>query len=201
MPVAHNTRRLALLAGLLVVLAVILAVFFANRQTATDTAASSKSPTSRSGQAGTHDGTVKRADAVKLDALNLPRPDPVDSERNPFRFRSRAAAPGPPRPAPTGGRETGPGPTPAPAVPVTPVVPPGPAPPPPPIPLKFIGIVDAPAQGGKLAVLSDGRGAPLYGHENDVIDGRYKIIRIGVESIDISYADGRGRQTIRLTGQ
>jgi len=197
MPVAHNTRRLALLAGLLVVLAVLLSVFFANRQTATGTAASSNSPASRSGQARAHDGTVKRADAVKLDALNLPRPDPVDSERNPFRFRSRAAAPVPPRPAPTGGRETGPGSTPAPAVPVTPLVPPGP---PPPIPLKFIGIVDAPAQGGKLAVLSDGRGAPLYGHENDVIDGRYKIIRIGVESIDISYADGRGRQTIRLTG-
>jgi hypothetical protein len=81
------------------------------------------------------------------------------------------------------------------------VVPPAP-PGPPPIPLKFIGILDAPLQGGKLAVLSDGRGGEaLYGHEGDIIDGRYKIVRIGVESIDISYADGRGRQTIRLTGQ
>jgi len=200
MPVAHNTRRLALLAGLLVVLAVILTGFFANRQTATDTASSSNSRASRPGQAGTHDGTVKQADAVKLDALNLSRPDPVDSERNPFRFRARAAAPVSPRPAPSGGRGTGSGPDQVPVAPVVPPVPPGP-PPLAPIPLKFIGIVDAPAQGGKLAVLSDGRGAPLYGHENDVIDGRYKIIRIGVESIDISYADGRGRQTIRLTGQ
>jgi hypothetical protein len=200
MPVAHNTRRLALLAGLLVVLAVILTVFFANRQTARDAASSSNSPASRSGQARTHDGTVKQADAVRLDELSLSRPDPVDSERNPFRFRSRAAAPVSPRPVPSYGRGAGPGPDEAPVAPVAPPVPPGP-PPLPPIPLKFIGIVDAPAQGGKLAVLSDGRGAPLYGHENDVIDGRYKIIRIGVESIDISYADGRGRQTIRLTGQ
>lgn len=66
--------------------------------------------------------------------------------------------------------------------------------------LKFIGLVDAPAQGGKLAVLSDGRSV-FYGHEGEVIDGRFKIVRIGVESIEMMYADGRGRQTIRLSGQ
>lgn len=195
---APNTRRLAVVAGLLVVLVVVVMVFM-NLQTP-PAATATGSPTSRSGQAKTQDSAVKRADAVKLDALNLPRPDPVASERNPFRFRARAAAAaelGPPRPAPPGGRGTGPGPSP---VPVAPVVPPGPSPLPP-IPLKFIGIVDAPAQGGKLAVLSDGHGAPLYGHEGELIDGRYRIVRIGVESLDISYADGRGRQTIRLTGQ
>jgi hypothetical protein len=30
--------------------------------------------------------------------------------------------------------------------------------------------------------------------------GQYRILRIGAESIEMSYLDGRGRQTIRLTG-
>jgi hypothetical protein len=74
-------------------------------------------------------------------------------------------------------------------------------PPPPPIPLKFIGVVEK-GEGLKWAVLSvgDGRG-PLHGKEGDIIDGRYRILKIGTESIDMAYLDGRGRQTIRLTGQ
>jgi hypothetical protein len=70
---------------------------------------------------------------------------------------------------------------------------------PPPIPLRFIGIVEASARGTKVAVLSDGRDV-FYGREGDAIDGRYRIVRIGVESIELEYLDGRGRQTIRLTG-
>lgn len=70
---------------------------------------------------------------------------------------------------------------------------------PPPIPLRFIGIVEASERGTKVAVLSDGRDV-FYGREGDVIDGRYRIVRIGVESIELEYLDGRGRQTIRLTG-
>jgi len=69
----------------------------------------------------------------------------------------------------------------------------------PPITLKFIGVIEQ--QASKLAVLSDGRGAPFYGKEGEIVDGRYRILKIGVESIDIAYADGRGRQTIRLSGQ
>jgi len=40
----------------------------------------------------------------------------------------------------------------------------------------------------------------LRGAEGDVIEGRWRIVKIGVESIDMAYLDGRGRQTIRLTG-
>jgi hypothetical protein len=75
-------------------------------------------------------------------------------------------------------------------------LPPAP-PPPPPITLKFIGVVQA--RGGTVAVFSDGRDV-FYGREGDVIEGRYKIIRIGVESVEMSYVDGRGRQRIPLTG-
>ena len=81
------------------------------------------------------------------------------------------------------------------------VAPPAPTGPPPlpPIPLKLIGTVN---REGKptIAVLTDGQGLPMYGVEGGTIAGRYRILRIGVESIEISYLDGRGRQTIRLTG-
>ena len=66
--------------------------------------------------------------------------------------------------------------------------------------MKFIGIVEAPTHGQKIAILSDGRNAPFYGKEGDIIEGRYRILKIGVESIEMAYLDGRGRQTIRLTG-
>jgi hypothetical protein len=104
-------------------------------------------------------------------------------------FAPRAApAPDPPDPRPLPDEPSGP------------AVPAGPAPPPP-IPLKFIGIVEGPGGKGPVAVLSDGRGATFYGREGDTIDGRYKVLKIGTESAELSYVDGRGRQTLRLSGQ
>ena len=80
------------------------------------------------------------------------------------------------------------------------IVPTGP-PPPPPIPLRFIGLVDAPTQAGRVAILSDGRGNIFYGKDGAVIEGRYKVLKISPDAAELSYIDGRGRQTIRLTGQ
>jgi hypothetical protein len=73
-------------------------------------------------------------------------------------------------------------------------------PPPPPITLKFIGLMEQPGTKVKIAVLSDGQGPPMFGSEGGTVAGRYRVLRIGVESIELSYLDGRGRQTIRLTG-
>jgi hypothetical protein len=127
---------------------------------------------------------------VQLDALKVERATPGDADRNPFRFEARAPS------APPGLFEPKPFNQAAPE-PMLPQVPTGP-PPPPPIPLKFIGIVE---QGGKrVAVLSDGRSTPS-GTEGTIILGQYRILKIGNESIEMSYLDGRGRQTIRLTGQ
>jgi hypothetical protein len=67
-----------------------------------------------------------------------------------------------------------------------------------PIPLKFIGVVESP-EAGRIAALSDGTFV-YHGREGDVIEGRYRIVKIGVESIVIEHVDGGGRQTIRLTG-
>ena len=49
-------------------------------------------------------------------------------------------------------------------------------------------------------VLSDGLGQPQTGTEGQVVFGKYRILKIGVESIEMAYLDGRGRQTIRLSG-
>lgn len=125
---------------------------------------------------------------VKLDALRSTATEPPRVTRNPFRFYQ----PPPPPPA----RVVRP---PEPAF-VAPPVPTGP-PPPPPITLRFIGLIEAPQRAGRVALLSDGRGGLMHGKEGEIIEGRYRVLRVGTDSIDLVYADGRGRQTIRLSGQ
>lgn len=112
-----------------------------------------------------------------------------ETNRNPFRFRP---APAPPP------RDTAPRPAPRPEVVAPPPVAAGP-PPPPPIPVKFFGLVVL--KGERVAAFSDTRGNTFYGREGDIIEGRYRVLRIGTESVELAYLDGRGRQTIRLTGQ
>jgi hypothetical protein len=127
---------------------------------------------------------------VKLKELAAVREEPGDRTRNPFRFQPKPAPPPPPRPVVA-----------APVVEAPrPAVPTGP-PPAPPIPLKLIGVLER-ANGVKWAVLTDGKSpSPMYGKDGDIIDGRYTIVKIGTESIEMTYVDGRGRQVIRLTGQ
>ena len=127
---------------------------------------------------------------VKLAALTASRDEPGQAARNPFRFQPKPAPPPPPRPVMT---------PPVIEAPHVPAPPPGP-PPAPPIPLKLIGVLER-ANGVKWAVLTDGKSGPLYGKDGDIIDGRYMIVKIGTESIEMTHADGRGRQVIRLTGQ
>lgn len=122
---------------------------------------------------------------VKLEALKRPAPLAGATERNPFRFKP----PPPPPPAP-----------PLKPTPTTPVIPPeqqGP-PPPPPITIKFIGVVET--AGGKVGAFTDCR-ATFPGREGEVIEGRYRVVRIGIESAVVEYRDGRGRTTLPLNGQ
>jgi len=184
---APKTRRqLGVLAGLLTLLLVVLAY---NRDGdpvgATTTARARTSGPARAGQA-------VEVDLVRLDALTRARAEPQAGTRNPFRFRAAA----PPDSEPSMATRPNAG-VARPAV-VAPPVPMGP-PPPPPITLKFIGVVEQASSRLKLAVLSDGRNV-FYGKEGDTIEGRYRIERIGVESIEMAYIDGRGRQTLRLSG-
>ena len=127
---------------------------------------------------------------VRLDALKAESEALENADRNPFRFKPKAPSAPPPSAAP---------PLPAPTFVAPPVVT-GP-PPPPPIPLRYVGLLGAVTQPDRVAVLSDARGNPFYGKEGDIIEGRYRVLRIAADSIDLAYADGRGRQTLRLSSQ
>jgi hypothetical protein len=126
---------------------------------------------------------------VNLEALQAERPKPDEgSTRNLFRFRAR--------PAPPPSERLQPQPSEAQAPP-RPAIAPGPTVPP--IPLKFIATMTV---GGRLmAVLAEGSGRePVSGFEGDTVLGQYRIVRIGPESVELTYLDGRGRQTIRFSG-
>jgi hypothetical protein len=193
---ATERSRQLLLAGLVVVLLVVVIRLVTPATPAPETSSAPATASNSQGASATPQGRRTPATAatpgapdVHLDELNAERAKPEPAERNLFRFKPKAPPPPPPAPPPV-------------VQPPAPVVPTGPPPPPPlpPITLKFIGIVESPSQGEKIAILSDGRNAPFYGKEGAIIEGRYRIVKIGVESVELAYADGRGRQTIRLTG-
>jgi hypothetical protein len=125
---------------------------------------------------------------VKLELLKTAPSELEPSTRNPFQFKLKVAPPAPRSQAAS----------PRSPIVIGPPVPQGP-PPPPPIALKYIGVLDT-AQ-GRVAVFKDSGGDIVNGKEGDIIDGRYRLLKVGVESADLAYVDGRGRQTIRLSGQ
>jgi hypothetical protein len=137
---------------------------------------------------------------VRLGKLQQPPPQQAGENRNPFRFYVKPPPPPPPAP-----RVLRPGdkdyvaplppPPPAPGTPGHPDY----VPPPPPIPLKFLGTLER--GGKKWAIFSDGGNVPRYATEGDLVLGQYKLIKIGAESVDMEYADGRGRQRIPMRGQ
>jgi hypothetical protein len=65
--------------------------------------------------------------------------------------------------------------------------------------LKFIGTLEQGTM--RVAIFSDGRGVPLYAAEGKLVLGQYKVVKIGVESVVMEYADGKGRETIPMRGQ
>jgi hypothetical protein len=177
-----DRRRLLILAVLVAILAGALYRAWP-RSAAPAPAASNSRGAARAGQA-----TEVKPPDVKLEALEAERPKPEGTMRNLFRFGRAPAPPAEPpvkaAPQPPPGPTTAPGPT-------------GPTP----IPLKFVGTMQV---GGRMmAVLSDASGqqrSPVYGFEGDTILGQYRLVRVSAESIEMSYLDGRGRQTIRFSG-
>lgn len=121
---------------------------------------------------------------LNLDRLRVAGGELQASTRDPFRFR-----PKPPPPAPR---------VQPPPVEFAPPVNTGP-PPPPPIPLKYFGVITV--SGQRVAAFADGRGNTFNGKEGDILEGQYRLLRIGADWVEVAYLDGRGRQTIRMTGQ
>jgi hypothetical protein len=135
-------------------------------------------------------GPQGAVEEVRLGKLEQEWPAPGETRRNPFTM-----APAPPPPSAASNAAA--------SKPAEPVVtePTGPPPPPPipPITLKFIGVISSDTL-GKIAGLSDGKFV-YRGREGQIVEGRYRIVKIGEESIQIEYVNGTGRQTIRLSGK
>ena len=115
------------------------------------------------------------------------------SSRNPFRF----GVPPPPPPAPR--------PVPPPVVAPPPPGPPPGQPPPPAINLllrfegRMVGPDGRPA--AVLGLLDSSRttvAAVLWATEGQVVDGRFRVVKIALESLVIEYVNGTGRTTIPL---
>ncbi len=179
---APSRRNEIVLAALAVVLATVMYLVWSSKA---GTALQSSNPAT-GGRAEAAPARVA-APEVRLNALEAERPKPSEADRNLFRFKPK---PPPPR---------------ASAPPSTvsvPVAASGPPPPPPvpPIALKFIGTLELPARAKKVAVLRDEYGGVYHAAEGDTVLGQFRVLRIGAESIDVSYVNGRGRQTIRLGG-
>jgi hypothetical protein len=194
-------RRQIALAVVAVVLAVVAYQAWPRTSAAPGTASNQRSTSqaSSSGTTGTNARPSRQAEKqpggpnapdVHLEALEAEHPKPSSADRNLFRFKPKAPPPPPPPPRQQQVEMAPQGPPPGPP----------PPPPPPPITVKFIGLADVAPGKPKIAVLTDGLGAPQIGHEGEVVFGKYRILKIGVESIEMAYLDGRGRQTIRLSG-
>lgn len=143
---------------------------------------------SSTGSVATTPPPVVPALDLDLDRLRTGGGQLRESERDPFRFRPKAPPPAPPV-------------QPRPQV-FVPQPPPGP-PPVPPIPLKYFGTYSMTVnnQRVQVAAFSDARGNTFTGKVGDVLEGRYRLLRIGQDSVDLAYLDGRGQQSIRMTGQ
>jgi hypothetical protein len=179
---AEQRKQFATLAVLLIVAAVVLYYQFGG---VTAEVASPASNTAAATQ-GAPIPSGALPEPLKLASLE-PVPEDTGGARNPFGFGVPPRPPAPPAPPP--------------APSATPTPPPQPAGPPPrpQIPVKFLGVAEDPVRPGKLVSLSI-NGVVILAREGDVVDGRYRLLKIGAESIVMSYLDGQGQQTIRQTG-
>ena len=66
--------------------------------------------------------------------------------------------------------------------------------------LRFIGLVEAPSSAGQIAVLSDGD-TVFHGRVGETVDGRYRITRIGIDSVEVERLAGGVRQVLRLASR
>ncbi len=178
-PGPQRSRQLLLLGIALAVLA------FVGWRMADPGPALPAAATSNPGTPGGPAASAKLPEPLNLDALASAADEP-EAGRNPFRF---GVPPRPPQPAQTA------------APPPAPLPPPGPPLPPavPQIPIRFEGLLELPdGSGRKVALLADKTGATFQALEGQIVDGRYRLVRIGEESIIMEYLDGTGRRTIPI---
>ena len=136
-------------------------------------------------------GTVKRGpDLPRIDLARLDRPRPASGigHRDLFDFATPPPTPPPPIPS---------------AAPIVEETPPPvtiPTPPPlPPLNIKYIGAFEG-KKGLKVAVLMTDRKEVLTGQVGEVLANRYRIVKIGLESVDVQDVGSEQVRRIPLKG-
>ena len=124
---------------------------------------------------------------IGLDRLQKPHGGVEVGKRDIFDFGPPPPTPPPPPPPPT--------PVPTPYVEVTP-------PPPslPPMTVKYIGSLADERKGVKVAVLLNDRNVVLTGGVGEVVGNRFRIVSIGLESVDVQDLGNNRVQRIPLKG-
>jgi hypothetical protein len=172
---------------LLALLGLVLVVYLATRMFSGPAATPTVSTGGQRAQAQVADQIDPALLDVKIETLGDEPGAAAEVSRNPFRFQPRPPPPPPPM---------------ASAPPPTSYVPPPPAAPigPPAIGtlIKFIGIIDTGKE--KIGAFSDCK-YTFSGREGEIVEGRFRVVRIGVESAVLEYVDGTGRATLPLNGQ
>ncbi|CAN5670683.1 hypothetical protein BH18ACI5_BH18ACI5_07240 [soil metagenome] len=183
-PARRPRPWLLILLGIVVAGLVVSRMFSGNE--AAPTVSTTPAPRRQAPAAQRSEDVVPADLDVRIEALKQPSPSPSEVGRNPFRFQPKP----PPPPPPVVNRPQFVAP-----VPTEPLGPP----PPPPIgnTIKFIGIVQTAK--GTIGAFSDCR-ATFPGREGEVIEGRYRVVKIGIESAELEYLDGKGRSTLPLNG-
>lgn len=176
-PGPQRRRQLVLLAVTMAVLAVLVWYRFGPGPAVSGAPASnSKTPAVAAA------GPGLLPEEVRLAALGAEGEAPV-AGRNPFRFGVHPPPPAPPR------------------VDRPPVPPPAPPPPPPApqVPLRLTILMTS-VDGRRVAQLKDPSGAVFSAVEGQIIDGRYRLLKIGNMSVVVAFLDGSGQRTIPLNG-
>jgi hypothetical protein len=180
-PGPQRTRQLTLL-GILVTVLVVYWVY----QPAAPPARTNMPGTSPSvAKAGTPGSSSILPPSIRLAALGAPGENP-DTGRNPFRFGAPPPPPAPPAPAFV-----------PPPVETAPPPPPPPPPWPPPIQLTLTALwedVDTKTRGATL--LDPKTNAQYQVIQGSTIDGRYKVLKIGEQTVTVAYLDGSGQKTL-----
>jgi hypothetical protein len=72
---------------------------------------------------------------------------------------------------------------------------------PPAIRLVFTGVVVLPQTGRTMVTLRDpSTGTSFRAFEGDVLDGRYRVMKVSPQAVTVAYVDGTGQRTISLGG-
>jgi hypothetical protein len=177
-----NPRRQKVLLG---ILAVVLAFTLWYYYRPTNSTASSSEPAPVAVKA--ESGELPVPDTVQLSAL-AEAEELEDAGRNPFAYGVRPPPPPPRVEAP-------------PSLPPPVSLGPPPVTGPPPIALKLIGVTVVSPMGKSMVTLKDpSSGAVFNAMEGDIVDGRYRVVKVGLQSVTLAYLDGSGTKLIGLGG-